>query len=176
MDGLGAELPPRRTFVWVLVLAAVVFAVPVVRTVRAATGESGGTAIGAWASAAVMALVLVVAPLLLVRSILTRHTHVSDDAVSVVTGGEVRQQIAFDDLTEIRVRYTGDGGKVMPSERILLSGEPRVGRGTIVVSRFHVESLQPLLRRLAAEVAERPALLQGDLERDYFQHAVTTAL
>ena len=176
MDGLGTELPQRHTFVWVLVVAAVVFAVPVVRMVRAATGESGGTAIGAWAMAAVMALVLVVAPLLLVRSILTRHTYVSDEAVSVVTGGEVRQQIAFDDLAEIKVRYTGEGGKVMPSERIFLSGEPRVGRGTILVSRFHVESLQPLLRRLEAEVAERPELLHGDLERDYFEHAVKTAL
>jgi hypothetical protein len=175
MDGLGTELPQRHTFVWVLLIAAAVFAVPVVRTVVKAMGESGGTAIGAWAMAAVMALVLVVVPLLLVRSILSRHTYVSEDAVSVVTGGELRQQIAFDDLTEVKVRFTGDGGKFMPNEKIFLAGQPQTGRGTILVSRFYVDSLQPLLRRLEAEVANRPELLQGDLERDYFEHAVKTA-
>lgn len=175
MDGLGTELPQRHTFVWFLLIAALVFAVPVVRTARTALGESGGTALGAWAMAAVMALVLVVVPLLLVRSILTRHTYVSDEAVSVVSGGEVRQQVAFADLTEVKVRYTGEGGKVMPSERILLSGDLTTGRGTILVSRFYVDSLQPLLQRLAAEVAERPDLLKGDLERSYFEQALATA-
>lgn len=175
MDGLGTELPQRHTFVWFLVIAAAVFAVPVVRTAVKAMGESGGTAIGAWAMAAVMALVLVVVPLLLVRSILTRHTYVSDEAVSVVTGGELSQQIAFDDLTEVKVRYTGDGGSFMPREKIFVSGTPRAGRGTILVSRFYVDSLQPLLRRLEVEVAERPELLRGDLERDNFEQAVKTA-
>lgn len=175
VDGLGTELPQRRTFVWFLLIAALVFAVPVVRTARTALGESGGTALGAWAMAAVMALVLVVVPLLLVRSILTRHTYVSDEAVSVVSGGEVRQQVAFAGLTEVKVRHTGEGGKVMPGERVLLSGDLTTGRGTILVSRLYVDSLQPLLQRLAAEVAERPDLLEGDLERSYFEQGLATA-
>ena len=163
---------PRAQF---LLIAALVFAVPVVRTAQRALGESGGTAIGAWAMAAVMALVLVVVPLLLVRSIVSRHTYVSEEAVSVVTGGEVRQQIAFDDLTEVKVRYTGDGGKVMPNQKIFLSGPHRTGRGSVLVSRFYVDSLQPLLQRLEVEVAQRPELLQGELERDYFEYAVSNA-
>lgn len=175
MDGLGTELPQRHTFVWFLLIAALVFAVPVVRTARKALGESGGTAIGAWAMAAVMALVLVVVPLLLVRGILARHTYVSDEAVSVVTGGEVRQQIAFDDLTEIRVRYSGRGGTTLRNEKVFLSGPLRTGRGTVLVSRFYVDTLQPLLRRLEAEIAERPELLKGEVERDYFDHALSTA-
>lgn len=175
MDGLGTELPQRHTFVWFLLIAAAVFAVPVVRTVVKAAGGSGGTAIGAWAMAAVMALVLVVVPLLLARSIWTRHTYVSDEAVSVVSGGELSQQIAFDDLTEVKVRYSGNGGQFLPREKIFLSGTPRAGRGTILVSRFYVDSLQPLLRRLEAEVAARPELLKGDLERDYFEQALSTA-
>ena len=174
MDGLGTELPQRHTFVWVLLVAALVFAVPVVRTAVKAMGESGGTAAGGWAMAAVMALVLVVVPLLLVRSIVSRHTYVSDEAVSVVSGGEVRQQIAFDDLTEVRVRYSGRGG-VLRNEKVFLSGPLRTGSGTVLVSRFYVDSLQPLLQRLAAEVAERPALLKGDVEQEYFEHALTTA-
>lgn len=175
MDGLGTELPQRHTFVWFLLIAAVVFAVPVVRTVRSATGESGGTAVGAWAMSAVMALVLVVVPLLLVRSILTRHTYVSDETVSVVKGGELRQQVAFDDLTEIKVRYSGRGGSTFRNEKVFLSGPLRTGSGSVLVSRFYVDSLQPLLQRLAAEVAERPDLLQGEVERDYFDYALTTA-
>ena len=174
MDGLGTELPQRHTFVWFLLIAALVFAVPVVRTARAAMGESGGTAIGAWAMALVMALVLVVAPLLLVRSIVSRHTYVSDEAVSVVSGGEVRQQVAFDDLTAVKVRYSGQGG-ALRNEKVFLEGPLRTGSGTVLVSRFYVDSLQPLLQRLAAEVAERPELLHGEVERDYFEHAVSTA-
>lgn len=174
MDGLGTELPQRHTFVWILLVAALVFAVPVVRTARAAMGETGGTAIGAWAMAAVMALVLVVVPLLLVRSILSRHTFVSDDSVSVVSGEEVRQQIAFDDLTAVKVRYSGQGG-ALRNEKVFLEGPLQEGSGTVLVSRLYVDSLQPLLQRLAAEVAERPELLQGEVEREYFEHALTTA-
>ena len=175
MDGLGTELPQRHTFVWFLLIAALVFAVPVFRTARAAMGASGGAAIGGWAMAAVMALVLVVVPLLLVRSILARHTYVSDEAVSVVTGGEVRQQITFDDLTEVKVRYSGRGGSTLRNEKVFLGGPLRTGSGTVLVSRFYVDSLQPLLQRLEAEVAERPELLQGEVEREYFEHALTTA-
>ena len=174
MDGLGTELPPRHTFAWFLLIAAVVLAIPVVRTIRSAVGESGGAAIGAWAMVAVMALVLVVVPLLLVRSILTRHTYVSDETVSVAKGGEVSQQIAFDDITEIKVRYSGRGGSTFRNEKVFQSGPLRTGSGSVLVSRFYVDSLQPLIQRLAAEVAERPDLLQGEVERDYFDHARST--
>lgn len=175
VDGLGTELPRRHTYVWLLLVAALVFAVPVLRTGRSAMDDSGGTALGGWAMAVVMAFVLVVVPLLLVRSILARHTYVSDEAVSVVTGGDVRQQIAFDDLTEIKVRYAGRGGSTLRNEKVFLSGPLRTGNGTVLVSRFYVDSLQPLLQRLEAEVAERPELLDGEVERDYFEHALTTA-
>ncbi len=175
VDGLGTELPQRHTVVWFLLIAALVFAVPVLRTGRSAMGESGGPAIGGWAMAAVMALVLVVVPLLLVRSILARHTYVSDEAVSVVTGGDVRQQIAFDDLAEVKVRFSGRGGSTLRNEKVFLSGSLRTGSGTVLVSRFHVDSLQPLLQRLEAEVAERPELLKGEVERDVFERALATA-
>ena len=175
MDGLGTELPQRHTYVWVLHLAALFFAVPIVRTVVKAMGESGSAAVGAWAMAAVMVLLFVVVPLLMARSITSRHTYVSEEAVSIVTGGELRQQLAFEDMTEVKVRFTGNSGNLMPREKIFLSGPMRTGRGTILVSRLYVESLQPLLRRLQAEVAARPELLQGELERDYFQQAVRSA-
>ena len=44
MDGLGTELPQRHTFVWILLIAAVVFAVPVVRTAVRTTGTAKTTA------------------------------------------------------------------------------------------------------------------------------------
>lgn len=175
MDGLGTELPQRNTFVWLLLVAALVFAVPCVRMARSAVGESGGAAIGAWAFTAVMALVLVVVPLLLVRSILVRHTYVSDETVSVLAGDTLRQQIAFDDLTEVRVRYSGRGGSTFRNEKVFLLGTLRTGQGQVLVSRFYVDSLQPLLQRLSAEVAERPELLKSEVERGYFEHALTTA-
>ena len=124
---------------------------------------------------ALMALLLVVTPLLIARSISSRHTYVSAEAVSVVSGGELRQQLAFADLTAITVRFTGNSGNLMPREKIFLDGPMRTGRGTILVSRLYVDSLQPLLRRLEAEVAARPELLDGELERDYFRQAVRFA-
>jgi hypothetical protein len=175
MDRLGTELPQRRTFGWALGGAALVFAVPVVRTVAAALDEAGGAAVGAWAMAAVMALVLVVVPLLLARGILGRHTYVSDDAVSVVSRGEVRQQVAFADLTDVRVAATGQGGRLLPRENVLLSGQLRTGTGTVLVSRLYVDTLQPLLQRLAVEVAARPELMRGELERDSFERAVANS-
>jgi hypothetical protein len=175
MDRLGTELPQRSTITWILLAAAVVFLVPCVRTARRALGESGGTAAGLWAMTAVMALLLVVVPLLIARSIHQRHTYVSDEAVSIVTGDELRQQIAFDDLTAVKVRYSGRGGSTFRNEKVFLEGPLRTGSGTVLVSRMYVDSLQPLLRRLAAEVAERPELLAGEVERDYFEHALTTS-
>lgn len=175
MGGLGIELPQRRALGWALGGAALVFAVPVVRTVSAALDETGGAAIGAWAMAAVMALVLVIVPLLLARGILGRHTYVSDEAVSVVSRRVVRQQVAFADLTDVRVAATGQGGTILPRENVLLTGHLRTGRGTVLVSRLYVDTLQPLLERLAVEVAVRPVLLHGELERDSFERAVANA-
>jgi hypothetical protein len=175
MDGLGTELPQRHTFVYFLVIAAVVLAVPVVRTARRAAGEVGGTAIGLWATTVVMLLIFIVVPLLLARGIVVRHTYVSEDAVSIVRAGEVRQQIAFDDLTEVKVRFSGRGGETFRNDKVFLIGTPSTGRGNVLVSRFYVDSLQPLLRRLAAEVEERPELLTSDTERDYFEYALSTA-
>lgn len=175
MDGLGTELPQRHTFVWFLLIAALVLAVPCVRMARRALDETGGAAAGAWAMTAVMLLVLVVVPLLLVRSILVRHTYVSEDAVTIVAGGEVKQQLAFADVTEVKVRFSGRGGDTFRNEKVFLAGTLREGRGTVLVSRFHVDTLQPLLARLADEVEQRPELLRGDVERAYFEHAMSTS-
>lgn len=175
MDGLGTELPQRSTIMWVLLAAAVVFLVPCVRTVRRAAGESGGTAAGLWAMAAVMALLLVLVPLLVARSIHQRHTYLSDHGVTVVSGGE-RRSVAFADLDEIKVRYSTRGGTALRNEKVFLVGRrPDGERTVIVVSRYYVETLQPLLRRLHEEVERRPELLDGDLERTYFDYALSTA-
>lgn len=175
MDGLGTELPQRSTIMWILLAAAVVFLVPCVQTARRASGEAGGTAAGLWAMTAVMALLLVVVPLLVARSIHQRHTYLSDDGVTVVSGGE-RRSVAFSDLDEIKVRYSTRGGAVFSNEKVFLVGRrPDGERTVIVVSRYYVETLQPLLRRLREEVERRPELLDGDLERTYFDYALTTA-
>jgi hypothetical protein len=175
MDALGTELPQRHSVAYALLVAAVVLAVPCVRMAQRSWGESGGTAVGAWAMTAVMVLVLVLVPLLLARSILTRHTYVSAEAVTITRGDVVRQQVAYDDLTEVRVRFSGRGGDTMRNDKVFLVGRLTTGRGAVLVSRFQVETLQPLLQRLAVEVAERPELLTSDVERDYFEHALATA-
>lgn len=175
MDGLGTELPQRTTMMWILVGAAVIFLVPCVRTARRALGESGGTAAGFWAMTAVMLLLLVVVPLTIARSVHQRHTYVSDEAVTIVKGDEVSQQIAFDDLTEVKVRFSGRGGETFRNEKIFLAGPLRTGRGNVLVSRFYVDSLRPLLERLAVEVEQRPELLTSDAERGFFEHAMTTS-
>jgi hypothetical protein len=174
VDDPRTELPQRRTVAHVLMAAAAVMAVPTVATAFAAGTAEASTAPGGWAMAVVMALVLVVVPLLLVRSILSRHTYVSEDAVTVVVGERVRQQIAFDDITAVKVRYSGRGGETFRNDKVFLTGGLREGRGAVLVSRFHVDTLQPLLTRLAAEVEQRPELLDGEVERDYFEHALRT--
>ncbi|NYE36282.1 hypothetical protein F4692_001386 [Nocardioides cavernae] len=171
----GTELPQRHTLVYVLVAAAVVLAVPCARMAWRALGLSGGAAAGGWAMTVVMVGLLVVVPLLLARSIQTRHTYVSDEAVTVVRSGGVSQRIAFADLTEVRVRFSGRGGDALRNDQVFLLGPNSSGRAGVVVSRFHVDTLQPLLQRLAAEVERRPGLLATDVERSYFQHALTTA-
>lgn len=176
MDGLGTELPQRTTIMWILLGAAVVFLVPTVRTARRAMGESGGTAAGFWAMAAVMLVLLVLVPAWIARSMHQRHTYLSADGVTVTSGDDVRKQIAFADLEEVKVRYSGRGGETFRNEKVFLVGRLASGeRGAVVVSRTHVETLQPLLDRLAAEVARRPELLTSDVERGYFEHAVTTS-
>lgn len=176
MDGLGTELPQRTTIMWILLAAAVVFLVPTVRTVRRALAESGGTAAGFWGMAAVMLLLLVVVPAWIAWSIHQRHTYVSAEGVTVTSGGDVRQQIAFADLEEVKVRYSGRGGETFRNEKVFLVGRVAGGeRGAVVVSRVYVETLQPLLDRLAAEVDQRPELLTSDAERGFFEHAVKTS-
>lgn len=171
--GPGKIVPAGITVIFSVILTNQIKASDTAGAYLASRSAQGDESV--LAMAAVMALVLVVVPLLLVRGILTRHTYVSDEAVSVVTGSELRQQIAFDDLTEIRVRYSGQGGRTLRNEKVFLSGPLRTGSGTVLVSRFCVDSLQPLLQRLAAEVAERPELLQGEVEREYVERALTTA-
>lgn len=176
MDGLGTELPQRTTIMWILLGAAVVFLVPTVRTARRAMGESGSTAAGFWGMAVVMLLVLVVLPGWFARSMHQRHTYLSDEGVTVTSGDDVRQQIAFDDLEEVRVRFSNRGGETFRNEQVFLVGRLASGdRGSVVVSRANVETLQPLLERLSAEVARRPELLTSDVERGFFEHAVKTS-
>ncbi|MDR7252983.1 hypothetical protein J2X46_001968 [Nocardioides sp. BE266] len=176
MDGLGTELPQRTTIMWILLAAAVVFLVPTVRTVRRATGESGGTAAGFWGMAVVMLLVLVLLPAWIARSMHERHTYLSDEGVTVTSGDDVRQQIAFADLEEVKVRFGPRGGETFRNEQVFLVGRLASGdRGSVVVSRASVETLQPLLERLSAEVERRPELLTSDVERGFFEHAVKTS-
>ena len=173
MNGLGSELPQRMTYVWILLAAALVFVVPCVRTARRAASESGSTAWGWWAMAAVMVLVLVVAPLMIARGIHNRHTYLTDETVTVTSGDEVRQRIDFADVEEVRVRYSGRGGDTFRNEKVFLVGRLGSGeRGTVMVARMHVETLQPLLRRLAQEIEERPGLLASNVDREYFGYAL----
>lgn len=173
MDDLGTELPRRTSMAWILAGAALVLAVPTVSTASLAREESGGTAFGAWAMTTVMALLLVAVPLLLARSILRRRTYVSDEAVTVTTGdGEVRRRVAFADVDEVRVRFSGQGGQALRNERVFLVGGPD---GGVLVSRAYVETVRPLLDRLATEVARRPELLTSDVERAYFEQARATS-
>ena len=176
MDGLGTELPQRTTIMWVLVAFAVVFVIPCVRTVRRAAGESGGTAAGWWAMSAAMVVVLVVVPLLVARGIHQRHTYVSDEGVTTTSGDEVRKQIAFADLEEVKVRFSNRGGQALRNETVFLVGRLSSDeRGSLTVSRMYVDTLRPLLTRLQAEVAARPELLTSDVERGFFEHALATS-
>lgn len=175
MDGLGTELPRRTTIMWLLVAAAAVFLVPCVRTARQARAGSGGTAAGLGGMAAAMVLLLVVVPLVIARSIHRRHTYVSDEGVTVISGDD-RRQIDFADLEEVKVRFSGRGGETFRNEKVFLVGQLTDGRrGVVLVSRSYVETVGPLLRRLAVVVAERPELLTSDVERDNFEQALTTA-
>ncbi|WP_426243239.1 hypothetical protein [Nocardioides sp. LHG3406-4] len=174
--GLGVELPQRTPFVWALVAMAALFAVPCVRMVAAAAGEHGSAALGGWAMAVVMTLVVVVLPLFLARHIQQRHTYVSEEAVTWVQGDEVRRRMRFADVEEVRVRFGGPGGFDWLNEKVYLIGTLGDGsRGHVIVNRVFNTTIQPVLQRLAVEVERRPALLADDTERAFFADALTQA-
>ena len=112
---------------------------------------------------------------MLAREVLVRRTYFSDDTVSIVRGGRLHQQVAYADLTEVRVRVSGQGGGRFRNERVILVGPLRAGRGALLVSRLYVESVRPLLERLAAEVGQRPGLFTSEVERDWFERVLATA-
>lgn len=178
VDDLGNELPQRMTITWILVGFAVLLLVPTVRTAaRAVSADTGGQTVGFGATALVMAALFVVTPLLVARANHQRHVYVSDEAVTVVSGSD-RTSVAFDDLREVRVRVSGTGGAFANQKVFLVAGGAGGADGqrrVLSVSRYSVETIQPLLRRLATEVEQRPELLDGDLERGYFEDALRSA-
>lgn len=175
VDDLGNELPQRMTITWVLVGFALLLLVPTVRTAaRAVSADTGGQTLGFGATALVMAALFVVTPLLVARANHQRHVYVSDEAVTVVSGTD-RTSVAFDDLREVRVRVSGTGGAFANQKVFLVAGGADGERRVLSVSRYSVETIQPLLRRLATEVEQRPELLDGDLERGYFEDALRSA-
>jgi hypothetical protein len=172
---LGTELPRRLGSAWIFLAMAAVLAVPCLGMAVESADVSGPSAAAAWAGTVAMTLLLVGAPLGLAREVLVRRTFLSDETVSIVKGGRLHQQVAYADLTEVRVRVSGQGGGRFRNERVVLVGPLRAGRGAVLVSRLYVESVRPLLDRLSVEVAQRPGLLTSEVERDWFDQVLATA-
>lgn len=168
---LGTELPQRTGFAWLLIGFAVVMAVPTVQVVlRSVQAEAQQRTLGL-VMAVVMTLVLVLAPALAARHLLRQHVYVSPDAVTLTTGERVRVQMRFSEVTAVRLTTEGGTGTTdvtSPRQVVVLTGRDAQGtQRDLRVTAMFVKTLDPLLARLAAEVAARPDILP-ESERDRF--------
>lgn len=163
---LGAELPQRSTVMWILVGTAVIFLVPTWRMVRSSVDQSGSQQLGWWAMTAAIALLLVVLPLWIARTMSQRHYYVSPDRVTWLQGERIRMQMRFEDVDRVLMRYDGGLGASTPewfNDAVVLVGRDQDGRERhLRVSRVFVTTLHPLLERVAEDVARRPALMEAD--------------
>lgn len=155
---LGTRLPRRTALAWAMVAIAVVLAVPTQRALRSAA--SGAGSVGTWAMGIGMALVFVAVPLLLARALLRIHVHVSESTVTRTYGDRVVHQLQLSKVTRVRImREAGFG-------TITLWGDDPQGRSLVFpVSTAYVGDLEPLARRIDAELERRPDLFLDDHEQ-----------
>ena len=155
---LGTRLPQRTSLAGVMVLVAVVLTIPTFRAFRSAAGGSGS--VGSWAVAVGMALVLVLAPLLLARGLRRVHVHVGESMLTRTYGDRVVHELAFSQVTRVRVK------REAYFMTITLWGDDPRGRSLVLpVSNAYVSDLEPLARRLDAELERRPDLFPDDDEQ-----------
>lgn len=132
----------------------------------------------AWWTAAV-GLMFLALPAWAAWTLLTRRIVVHRDRVAVLRGERVVRELAFADLTEVRPGMDGSSGAATPemfNKSVTLQGRTLEGRRRgLKVSALTVESIDPLLRALAPEVARRPELLTRDLYRDLFAEFIDDA-
>ncbi|WP_457209015.1 hypothetical protein [Nocardioides sp. P5_C9_2] len=155
---LGTELPQRTALAWAMVVVAVVLAIPTFRVFRTAAGVSGS--LGTWAVAVGMALVFVVGPLLLARGLLRIHVHVGESTLTRTYGDRVVHQLQFSQVTRVRVK------REAYFMTITLWGDDPQDRPLVFpVSTAYVSDLEPLARRLDAELERRPDLFLDEYEQ-----------
>ena len=170
---LGTELPPRGLFVSAGVLVAVGFAWPAFAAVRrTASVREPGEAIGAWALALAVVVLVVVVPLGAAWFFSRLHVFVSHDAVTGTFGDRVRTQLRFEDVSSVRIGTSGGVG-VSTNTAVDVSGHDPSGKPvTVHVSRAFVTTLEPLLERLAQEARLRPTILGEADDRRAFERAL----
>ncbi|KRF37537.1 hypothetical protein [Nocardioides sp. Soil805] len=155
---LGTRLGRRNTLAWAMVAGAVVLAVPTARAVRSA--NDGPTSLGAWAVVVTMTLFFVLGPLLLARGLFRIRVFVDEAALTRTYGDRVVHRLEFSRVTRVRVR------REAYFLTITLWGDDPQGRSLVFpVSKAYVSDLEPLARRLDAELVRRPDLFVDEAER-----------
>ncbi|GAA1826700.1 hypothetical protein ACFFOM_15280 [Microlunatus capsulatus] len=157
---LPVVLAPRWGVVVALAVAAVLGAVAVLGILRQALDVVEGRGLYVFAAVGV-GLVVLVAPLVLLRVISRTRVHVGADAVERRAGDRVLARLRFDEAREIRVRWQVSPGVMGRRPVVALLG-PAGGVRGIVVNGLLVADLDPLLDRVAVEVGWRPAVLTSD--------------
>ncbi len=178
--GLGTELPQRTSVVWLLLACGLVLVIPTLRMVGKALAEDAMPALlVGWGMTLVVFLLFVVLPLYCAWNLHQRHYVVSDTTVTRLKGDTPTQTMAFADVEEVRARFEGGLGAATPewfNQAVVMIGTDKSGeRRQLRVSKVFVESLHPLLERLAEEVDRRPQLLTSDAERELFTSALSDA-
>ncbi len=169
--GLGSELPQRTGFAWLLLGFAVVMAIPTLQVVLRSAQASSQQRLLGLLMAAVMTLVLVLAPAMAARYLLRQHVYVSHEAVTLTTGERIRVQMRFADISQVRLTTEGGTGTTDPTsprQVVVLTGTDATGQQRdLRVTAMFVRTIDPLLERVAAEVQRRPEILP-ESQRDTF--------
>lgn len=162
--GLGVDLGRRRDMLGVVAAGVVVVAVPVFARVIDLTTAPGGAGPGVWMLGYVTMCLVLASPVWCAEH---WRTHVSASSLTQTWRGQVVNQVWFDDVTAVRVRFGARAGW-WPALRHFVAVEALDAGGqttTLRVPAVTVASLAPLLLAVAAHVGDRPEVRLDDEAR-----------
>lgn len=167
------ELPQRRILVASSAVVALLFLPLPFWTVHRITDGGSAWDIGTGVAGSI---VLCLVPLWAAVTFYRQHVLVGPDSVQVRYGDRIARELRFADLTEVRVTVDGSvgglDGRSFHQAVLLIGTDPGGRRRGIKVTRNQVETIDPLLRALATEVARRPELFTRDLYRRLYEEYV----
>ncbi len=172
--GPTTVLPPNRGTAVVVGVAALVGWIPLAGVGYQLLTRSPSLTWGfALFLTALLVAMFVVAPLVVIRAILTRRVTITHDEIVTTRGKNAEARIRLADVTRIHP-LAGTSGLLRSSQRAvtLVATASDDREDNLHISRTLVATLAPLLDRLSVEIARRPSLLADEEDRETFADLV----